>query len=114
MSDRENPLFFRADGGLDLGQFFLGGLILWVCIVFTLTGFGMLAYPTAAWAFLSSFTTLFFIAFAAERRADLIAKSKAPAEVGRGIAIAREPNLWTDDETGDDEPIRDYRQKRNA
>lgn len=113
MTERSNPLFFRADGGLDLGQFFLGVLILWVCLVFTLTGFGMLAYPTAAWAFLGSFTTLFFIAFAAERRADLIAKSKTPSEVAQGIA-ASEPSLWVDDETADGEAVRDYRDGKRA
>lgn len=112
MSKRDNPLFFKQDGGLDLAQFFLGVLILWVCVVFTLTGLKVLTYSVAAWAFLGSFTTLFFIAFASERRADLIAKSNAPAEVAKAIASATEPNLWTDDETGDEEPTRDYRRSR--
>jgi hypothetical protein len=77
-SDRSNPLFFKADGGLSLSQFFLGVLIAWVCVVFTLVGLQRLTYDTAAWAFLGSFVTLFFIAYANHDRAELIAKRREP------------------------------------
>jgi len=112
---RNNPLFFRKDGAMDLSQFFLLVLVVWVCTVFTLNGFGLLRYTTAAWAFLGSFTSLAFIAWAARDRAELIAKSSVPGEIAKGIASASpEPNLWTDDETGDTEPVRDYREKKRA
>lgn len=74
--DRNNPLFFKQDGGLALGQLFLGVLIVWVCALFTLVGLGRLTYDTAAWAFLGTFVTLFFIAYANHDRAELIAKRR--------------------------------------
>jgi hypothetical protein len=74
--DRTNPLFFKQDGGLALGQLFLGVLIVWVCALFTLVGLGRLTYDTAAWAFLGTFVTLFFIAYANHDRAELIAKRR--------------------------------------
>ena len=74
--DRNNPLFFKQDGGLALGQLFLGVLIVWVCALFTLVGLGRLTYNTAAWAFLGTFVTLFFIAYANHDRAELIAKRR--------------------------------------
>ena len=78
--DRTNPLFFKQDGGLALGQLFLGVLIVWVCALFTLVGLGRLTYDTAAWAFLGTFVTLFFIAYANHDRAELIAKRREQAD----------------------------------
>jgi len=111
LRDRDNPLLFRQDGGLDLGQAFLAVIVLWVAVVFVLAGRGVLRYSTAAWAFLGSFTSLSFIAWAARDRAALIASSKTPGEVASGIAeaVPTAGNLWTDDETGDPAPVRDYR-----
>lgn len=115
MTKRTNPLFFRRDGGMDLSQFFLLCIVVWVVSVFTAAGLGWLSYPVAAWAFLGSFTSLAFIAWAARDRAELIAQSKTPGEVAQGIATApAEPSLWTDDETGDADPTRDYRQRKGA
>jgi hypothetical protein len=102
-SDRDNPLFFKRDGGMALGQFFLGALILWVCVIFTLNGLGILTYTIAAWSFLGSFTALFFIAFAAETRAALIANSKTPGEIAQGIASSPPyPGMDQDERTDDD------------
>lgn len=98
--DRKHPLFFKRDGGMDLSQFFLLVIVLWVMIVFTLAGLGVLRVGTAAWAFLGSFTSLSFIAWAARDRAALIANSRVPGEVAAGIA-ASQPDLFTDDERGD-------------
>lgn len=98
--DREHPLFFRQDGGMDLSQFVLLVIVLWVVIVFTLAGFEILKVSTAAWAFLGSFTTMCFIAWAARDRAELIAGSKTPGEVAKGIASVQ-PDLYRDDERGE-------------
>jgi len=115
MSNRRNPLFFRRDGGMDLSQFFLLLIVGWVVGVFTAAGFGILTYSVAAWGFLGSFTSLAFIAWAARDRAEMIARSKTPGEIASGIATApAEPSLWTDDETGDADPTRDYRERKGA
>ncbi len=95
---RRNPLFFRQDGGMDLSQFFLLVIVVWVCVVFVLAGLEVLRVTTAAWAFLGSFTTLAFIAWAARDRAELIANSKTPGAVAQGIASAMP--LDTDDGRG--------------
>lgn len=96
---RDHPLFFRQDGGMDLSQFFLLVIVVWVCVVFVLAGAGVLHVTTAAWAFLGSFTTLAFIAWAARDRAEMIAKSKTPGDVAHGIAQVIE--MDTDDGRGD-------------
>jgi hypothetical protein len=91
MFKRANPLFFRQDGGMDLSQFILLVIVGWIVCVFSLAGLQVLAYTTAAWAFLGSFTSLAFIAWAAHDRAALIANSKTPGEVAGGIAKAAPP-----------------------
>lgn len=96
---RDNPLFFRKDGGLDLAQFLLLMIVVWVMVVFTLAGFKVLTVSTAAWAFLGSFTSLCFIAWAARDRAELIANSKTPGEIARGIAASAVPDTPLDRET---------------
>jgi len=73
---------------MDLSQFFLLVIVVWVCVVFVLAGLEVLRVTTAAWAFLGSFTTLAFIAWAARDRAELIANSKTPGAVAQGIATA--------------------------
>ena len=73
-SNRNNPLFFKRDGGMDLSQFILLSIVVWIIGVFTLAGMEKLKYDTAAWTFLGSFTSLAFIAWAARDRAALIAK----------------------------------------
>lgn len=98
LRDRDNPLFFRADGGLDLAQFLLLLIVVWVMVVFTLAGLKVLTISTAAWAFLGSFTSLCFIAWAARDRAELIANSKTPGEIAKGIASAV-PDTPADRET---------------
>lgn len=97
-SDRDNPLFFRRDGGMDLGQFILLVIVAWVCVVFTLYGLGVLEIAIAAWAFLGSFCGLCFIAWAARERAELIAKSSTPGDIARSIATAV-PDTAADRET---------------
>jgi Na+-translocating ferredoxin:NAD+ oxidoreductase RnfE subunit len=87
--DRDNPLFFKRDGGLALGQFFLGVLIVWVCCIFTAVGLGRLTYDVAAWTFLGSFVTLFFIAYANHDRAELIAARKDVAQSATPSAPTR-------------------------
>lgn len=99
LDDRKNPLFFRADGGMDLSQFFLLVLVVWVVLVFTAYGLGVLEIGTAAWAFLGSFTSMCFIAWAARDRAELIANSKTPGEIAKGIASVQ-PDMYRDDERG--------------
>ncbi len=105
LRDRDNPLFFRADGGLDLAQFLLLLIVIWVMAVFTFAGMKKLTISTAAWAFLGSFTSLCFIAWAARDRAELIATSKTPGEIAKGIASVV-PDTPADRETlvdrGDD------------
>jgi hypothetical protein len=91
LKDRDNPLFFKRDGGMDLSQFILLCIVGWITLVFTLAGFQVLTYSNAAWAFLGSFTSLAFIAWAARDRAALIANSKTPGEVAAGIAKAAPP-----------------------
>ena len=71
---RSNPLFFKRDGGMDLSQFILLCIVVWVMAVVTFAGLGKLVYDTPAWAYLGSFTSLAFIAWAARDRAALIAK----------------------------------------
>lgn len=90
LADRDNPLLFKRDGSMDLSQFLLVLLTVWVCVVWVLAGLAVLRVSTAAWAFLGSFTTLAFIAWAARDRAELIANSKAPGEVAAGVAKVRD------------------------
>lgn len=85
---------------MDLSQFFLLVIVVWVCVVFVLAGLEVLRVTTAAWAFLGSFTTLAFIAWAARDRAELIAKSKLPGEVAEGIGKSAGMALDTDDGRG--------------
>jgi hypothetical protein len=96
MPKRTNPLFFKQDGGMDLSQFILLVIVGWIVCVFSLAGLQVLAYTTAAWAFLGSFTSLAFIAWAAHDRASLIANSKTPGEVAKGIATATPPYAGMD------------------
>ncbi len=98
--DRDNPLFFKRDGGMDLSQVILLSIVAWVMVCFTLAGLGVLRVSTAAWAFLGSFTSLSFVAWAARDRAALIAASKTPGEVAQGIAMAP-PYAGMDQHEGD-------------
>lgn len=98
---RDNALFFKQDGGLDLSQFLLCVLTLYVCVVFVLAGMGTLRVTTAAWAFLGSFTTLAFIAWAARDRAALIAGAQGGPVPRPALLDTTEPDLFTDDERGD-------------
>lgn len=95
--ERRHPLFFRKDGGMDLAQFFLLVVVVYVCVIFVLAGLGTLRVSTAAWAFLGSFVSLAFIAWAARDRAELIARSRTPGEIAAGIASTP---LDTDDGRG--------------
>lgn len=88
LSDRSNPLFFKLSGAMDLSQFILLAICAWVMIVFTLAGLRVLTVSTAAWAFLGSFTSLAFIAWAARDRAALIANSKVAGEIAAGVGNA--------------------------
>jgi hypothetical protein len=100
-SQRKNPLFFKQDGGMDLSQFILLCIVGWITGVFTLAGLQVLTYSNAAWAFLGSFTSLAFIAWAARDRAALIANSKTPGEVASGIAKAAPPFAGMDADEAD-------------
>lgn len=101
--DRTNPLFFKSDGGMDLGQVILLSITGYVLAVFVLAGLGVLSITVAAWSFLGSFVVIAFIAWAARDRAELIAKSRAPGDVAQGIAGDRAPgvSIYTADERGD-------------
>jgi hypothetical protein len=101
---RANPLFYKMDGSLDLSQFILCVLTVYVCTVFVLAGTGTLRVSTAAWAFLGSFTTLAFIAWAARDRAALIAGAREGSLPSVSLPVSpdsSEPNVYTDDERGD-------------
>ena len=102
LSDRTNPLFFKRDGGMDLSQFILLVICVWVMACFTLAGLTVLKISTAAWAFLGSFTSLAFIAWAARDRAVLIANSKTPGDIAAGIASAPYPDMDQHERTDDD------------
>ena len=103
---RTNPFLFQKDGSLDLSQVFLAVLVLWVVIAFTLNGLGVLTFTPAAYAFWGSFLSLAFLAWAARDRAAVVAKSRTPGDVAKGIASAG-GDAWRDDERGA-HPERDY------
>ena len=110
--DRHNPLVFRKDGSLDFGPLLLAVAAAAGLFLLFADAFGVARVSVAAWAFLGSFVSLAFIAGAAAERAFWISQSKTPGEVAQGIATAKtEPNLWTDHETGDPSPVRDYRRR---
>ena len=103
--DRDNPLIFKTDGGMDLSQLILLTICVWVMVCFTLAGLQVLTVTNGAWAFLGSFTSLAFIAWAARDRAALIANSKTPGEIASGIAsVGPEAvgNVFRDDERDPD------------
>jgi hypothetical protein len=111
--DRHNPLLFRKDGSLDFGPALLAVVASLACVLLIADAFGYARVSVAAWAFLGSFCALAFIAGAAAERAYWISQSQTPGAVAKGIADASaQPNLWEDDETGDDAPTRDYRKGR--
>lgn len=113
--DRHNPLIFRKDGSLDFGPLLLAIAAGVGVFLLLADAFGMAKVSVAAWAFLGSFVSLAFIAGAAAERAYWIAHSKTPGEVAKAIASASpEPNLWSDDETGDADAVRDYRGRRRG
>ena len=113
--ERKNPLLFRSDGSLDFGPLMLAIVAGLACVLLVADAFGMARVTVAAWAFLGTFCSLAFIAGAAAERAYWISQSKAPGEIAGGIATASaEPNLWKDNETGDDNPVRDYRGRRRG
>lgn len=112
---RHNPLLFRKDGSLDFGPLLLAVVAALACVLLVADAFGVARVSVAAWAFLGTFCALAFIAGAAAERAYWIAQSKMPGEVGKGIASAvAQPDMWTDNETGDAEPVRDYRGRRRG
>jgi hypothetical protein len=112
---RRNPLIFRKDGSLDFGPLLLAVAASVGVFLLLADAFGMARVSVAAWAFLGSFVSLAFIAGAAAERAFWISQSKTPGEVATGIATASsEPDLWRDNETGDDDPVRDYRGRRRG
>lgn len=116
--ERLNPLIFRKDGSLDFGPLLLAVACAAGLFLLFADAFGLARVSVAAWAFLGSFVSLAFIAGAAAERAFWIANSKTPGEVAQGIATApaksKEPDIRTDNETGDAEPVRDYRGRRRA
>ncbi len=85
---RDNPLFYRRDGGLDLAQFVCLVVTLFGLVAFGLHGAGVWRPSIAAWSFLGAFTCSCFIVWAARDRAELLARATAPGEIARGIAEA--------------------------
>lgn len=85
---RENPLFFRQDGGLDFGPAVWLASALVGLVIFVLTAFRITSVTVAAWAFLGAFMSIAAIAGAAAERAMWISQSKTPGEVASGIAQA--------------------------
>jgi hypothetical protein len=111
--ERYNPLIFRKDGSLDFGPLLLAIVAAVAVVLLFADSFGAARVSVAAWAFLGSFVGLAFIAGAATERAYWISQSRVPGEVAAGIATASpQPDLWKDNETGDETPTRDYRKKK--
>lgn len=85
---RENPLFFRKDGGLDFGPAVWAASALVGLVIFVLTAFRITSVTVAAWAFLGAFISIAAIAGAAAERAMWISQSRTPGEIAAGIAEA--------------------------
>lgn len=126
----KGTLLRTREGDLDFGWIILIFCCIVGMGSFVLVGFGVMQLPTSAWAWFGSFTTMSFIAGAAVSRARLIAKADVSAAQARaidavvetdpkaGAALAAkpppavvvtgtapvtspEPDLFTDDESGD-------------
>ena len=76
LRDRSNPLLFRKDGGLDVSQAILTVLFVYILVLMWCVGLGWLQFDTGAWAFFGSVVPVFFIAWVARDRADLIARQR--------------------------------------
>lgn len=83
---RRNPLLYTAEGHLDLGPLALALACGVGLAMFVLDGLGWAKISVAAYSWLGAYTSLAFIAGAAEKRAYWIARSRTPGEVARGIA----------------------------
>lgn len=100
MRKLRESLIYTVQGELDLGWLLLLIAFANAILFFDLAAFKVVSISVAAWAFYGSMISLCFIAGAAISRARLIAGSRVPGEVARGIAESAEPNLFTDDERG--------------
>lgn len=85
---RDNPLFYRKDGTLDLGQAMCLLITLFGLAAFSLEALGWWKPSNVAWAFLGSFVVSAFIVWASNEKAALLAQARSPGEVARGIAEA--------------------------
>lgn len=97
-------LLFTRDDDLDLLQLMFLVVIIYFLTAFGLVGAGVWKVTTAAWATFGSVFATLAIAGTPKWIATLIANSKVPGEVAKGIAeaaVTGEPDLWKDDERGD-------------
>ena len=79
---RDNPWFYRADGGLDVGQTICLAFTIFACTVFWYSGDGTLTVTPEAWAFLGACQVVTFTSWAVRERAEWIAKRGAPPAPG--------------------------------
>jgi hypothetical protein len=89
-------LFFTRDDDLDLLQIFFLVLVCFFVVSFTLAGLGIFEVTTAAWATFGSVFGILAIAGTPTWIARLIAKSKMPGELAKGIASSGNPESSTD------------------
>lgn len=101
LRDIPRRLFFTAEGHLDLGYVLLLPFMVLAWYLLYGAAHDRLNVSVAMWSFLGSLITSLLIAAIPIARARLLARSTAPADVGRAIAASPEPNLYTDDERGD-------------
>jgi hypothetical protein len=82
---RSNPWFYRADGGLDLGQFICFAFTIFSCVAFWEAGANKLTITPEAWAFLGACQIVVFVAWASRERAEWLAKRGMPT-IGGSVA----------------------------
>lgn len=82
-------LFFTKDDDMDLTQLYFGVAVVFALVAIGLAGSGRWTLSTAAWAFFGSVFATLAIAGTPQWVAKLIANSKVPGEVARGIAESR-------------------------
>lgn len=102
----KGSLWHTKEGDLDFGWLILAACCIVGLLAFVAAGLGVFKAPIAAWSWFGAFTSMAFIAGAAISRARLIAASRMPGEVARGIAESvpddpRLPNIHADDERAD-------------
>lgn len=96
MKDFLYRLCFTRDDDLDLLQLLFVLLILYFMVVFVLAGLKILSVSVAAWSVFGSVFGILAIAGTPKWVAELVARSKMPGEVARGIASSQPVEMSTD------------------